>query len=496
MRVSAEVDERTLREIYLPGLRARRHRGAPGDGDGRLQPDQRRPGRREPVAAHDLLREEWGFTGVVVSDWGGVADPVASLEPVWTWRCRAPGAGAPGGSSTPSRPASSTRPWSTRPSTRVLALHRAWRVEPADGPSTPTRTTRWPASWPPECAVLLRNDGHPAADRRRPRRRRRRVRPHAPLPGRRQLARQRRARVDFPLDALRALAAGAGAEVTFAPGFPLDGIRRRGGLRGDAVAAARAADVAVVFAGLAETDESEGFDRTTLDLPAAQVELIRAVAAAAPRTVVVLSHGGVVSLEGWHDDVDAILEGFLLGQAGGSALADLLVRRRQPLGPAGRDHPGAAGRHRQLRQLPRRAGRTSATARASWSATAGTRPSASRPATRSATGSPTPPSPPPTSPSRSPASDTARATVTVTNTGDRAGAHVVQVYVATGEGPVRRPVRELRAFTKVHLAAGRVAHRGPGPGPARVRLLGRRSSPAGSSLRAPTPSRSATTPPP
>ncbi len=62
------------------------------------------------------------------------------------------------------------------------------------------------------------------------------------------------------------------------------------------------------------------------------MELIRAVAAVSPRTVVVLSSGGVVSLEGWHDDVDAVLAGFLLGQAGGSALADLLTGAVDPSG--------------------------------------------------------------------------------------------------------------------------------------------------------------------
>ena len=72
----------------------------------------------------------------------------------------------------------------------------------------------------------------------------------------------------------------------------------------------------VIFAGLGEKEESEGYDRDTLDLPAQQVAVIREVAAISARTVVVLSNGGVVSLEGWHDDVDAILEGWLLGQAG------------------------------------------------------------------------------------------------------------------------------------------------------------------------------------
>lgn len=70
-------------------------------------------------------------------------------------------------------------------------------------------------------------------------------------------------------------------------------------------------------------DQSEGFDRTHIDLPADYVALIEAVAARAPRTVAVLSNGGVVTLEPWHDSVDAIVEGWALGQAVGGALADV-----------------------------------------------------------------------------------------------------------------------------------------------------------------------------
>jgi beta-glucosidase len=139
-------------------------------------------------------------------------------------------------------------------------------------------------------------------------------------------------RVDAALDAIRALAAGHGRSVGFAPGFTVGGDGDPAALRQEAVAAARQAEVTVVFAGLGEREESEGFDRETLGLPAAQVDLIRAVAAASPRTVVVLSHGGVVSLEGWHDDVDAILDGFLPGQAGGPAVADLLFGVANPSG--------------------------------------------------------------------------------------------------------------------------------------------------------------------
>ncbi|MDW6057564.1 glycoside hydrolase family 3 C-terminal domain-containing protein [Streptomyces sp. FXJ1.4098] len=86
----------------------------------------------------------------------------------------------------------------------------------------------------------------------------------------------------------------------------------------------------MVFVGL--RGETEGSDREYLDLPADQVELVRAVAAVAACTVVVLSAGGVVSLEGWHDDVDAIVAGWLLGQASGGALADVLSGAVNPSG--------------------------------------------------------------------------------------------------------------------------------------------------------------------
>ncbi len=213
---------------------------------------------------------------------------------------------------------------------------------------------------------------------------------------------------------------------------------------------ARTVDVAVVFAGLSEADESEGFDRTDLALPPAQVDLIQAVAATARRTVVVLSNGGVVSLEGWHDDVDAILEGFLLGQAGGSALAELLFGVANPSGRLAETIPVRLADTASYVNFPGEQGhvrygegvmvgyRWHETVRVAARYPFGHGLSYTTFETTDLTVEVTD-------------DDTARAMVTVTNTGDRAGADVVQVYVSTTAGPVRRPVRELRAFTKVHL---------------------------------------------
>jgi beta-glucosidase len=98
-----------------------------------------------------------------------------------------------------------------------------------------------------------------------------------------------------------------------------------------AVEAARAADVAVVVAGLGEEHESEGYDRSSLDLPQEQRELIAAVAAANPSTVVVLSAGAPVSLD-WAERVAAVLLVWYAGQELGAALADVLMGQAEPGG--------------------------------------------------------------------------------------------------------------------------------------------------------------------
>jgi beta-glucosidase len=179
------------------------------------------------------------------------------------------------------------------------------------------------------------------------------------------------------------------------------------------------------------------------------------VAAAAPRTVVVLSHGGIVSLEGWHDEVDAILDGLLLGQAGGGALADLLFGVENPSGhlaetiplrlrhtPAYLNFPGEQGhvrygegvmvgyRHYVSVDAPVRYpfghGLSYTTFETSDF----------------------------TVRVRDAAHPLVDVELTVTNTGRRPGRHLVQLYVATQAGPVRRPARELRAFTQVELEPG------------------------------------------
>jgi beta-glucosidase len=99
----------------------------------------------------------------------------------------------------------------------------------------------------------------------------------------------------------------------------------------EAVEAARNSDVAVVVVGSAELTESEGFDRTSLRLPGRQDDLVRQVAAASPRTVVVINSGMPVLMP-WASDVAAIIQAWLPGQAMGEALADVLFGDAEPGG--------------------------------------------------------------------------------------------------------------------------------------------------------------------
>lgn len=231
-----------------------------------------------------VLRDEWGFEGAVVSDWGAVSDRVAALEAGLDLEMPGSGGVTDAEIMAAVQRGELDEAVVDRSVQRVLALTA--RVTPATG----TPETRVAVIG--EFAVEARFQGGGSSH----------VNP---------------TRVDTVLDAIRAL----GTSVSHARG-----------LDDDAVEIAREADVTVVFAGLKEIDESEGYDRDTIALPDEQIDLIRRVAAVSARTVVVLSHGGVVSLEGWHDDVDAILDGWLLGQAGGSALADLLYGIANPSG--------------------------------------------------------------------------------------------------------------------------------------------------------------------
>ncbi|TDC98470.1 beta-glucosidase [Actinomadura sp. 7K507] len=450
-RISADVDERTLREIYLAAFERVVREARPAT----VMSSYNRVNGVHACENHwlltEVLRDDWGFTGAVISDWGSVGDRAASLAAGLDLSMPGPDDAGDAEIVAAVRAGDLEPEAVDRAAARVAALVR--RAAPATGDVDLDAHHELAVELAAESAVLLRNE--------------RDVLPLAAVSSIAVIgefaARARfqgggsgnvkATRVDEALDAMAARAAERDATVRYSPGFSPDGDGDPVALREDAVRAARAAEVAVVFAGLPEKEEWEGTDRTSLDLPAEQVDLIRAVAAAARRTVVVLSNGAVVSLEGWHDEVDAIVEGWLLGQGGGRAIADILFGVVSPSGHLAESIPLRLQDHPSFMNFPGEQGhvrygegvlvgyRYFETAEVPVRYPFGHGLSYTSFETRdlrvSATGT-----------------DTADASVTVTNTGARAGRHVVQLYVATGAGPVRRPARELRAFSKVALQPG------------------------------------------
>ena len=130
-----------------------------------------------------------------------------------------------------------------------------------------------------------------------------------------------------------------GIKADFAPGFTLDLEPADPALGSEAVETAKNADVVLMFLGLPEAAESEGFDRDALDMPAKQITLLEQVAAANQNVVVVLSNGSVITVAPWAKNAKGILESWLLGQSGGPALADVIFGQVSPSGKLAQSIP-------------------------------------------------------------------------------------------------------------------------------------------------------------
>lgn len=468
LRVSADVDIRPLREIYLRGFQRVVMTASPWTVMCSYNRINGVYASENPWLLTDVLRGEWGFEGVVVSDWGAVNDRVAGVAAGLDLEMPS------SGGRTDAEIVAAVNDGSLAEAVLDTAVDRllqlADRATAGRALSAPPGEARYEVDAHHALArevagrsiVLLRNEGQVlplAADAEA-----------GTIAVIGEFARTPRyqgagssqinpTRLDIALDELRALAGGRAVE--FAPGFTTTAddaaAADAAALSAEAVALAAASDVAVLFLGLPGEEESEGFDREHLELPAAQTDLLDAVLAVTSKVVVVLSNGGVVRVSGWADRVSAIVEGWLLGQAGGGAIADVLFGLVNPSGRLAEtiplrledtssfaDFPGEFGharygdglfvgyrhfdRHDLAVSYPFGHGlsyTTFAYADASVAPVAG-----------------------------SDASGDLEVRVTVTNTGAVAGREVVQVYAAVEGSQVVRPDRELKGFASVALEPG------------------------------------------
>ncbi|MFB7883527.1 glycoside hydrolase family 3 C-terminal domain-containing protein [Microbacterium sp. NPDC056057] len=454
MRSSSDVDPRPLREIYLRGFQRVVEDAQPWTVMCSYNRINGVYASEDPWLLTQVLRDEWGFEGLVVSDWGAVNERVPGLAAGMDLEMPS------SNGVTDAQIVAAVQDGSLDESVvdvaagRVLDLVRK-ATEGAGAVAGPLDVDAHHAlarEAAGRSIVLLKNDGGvlPLAK-------------DAKLAVIGEFAEKPRyqgagssminpTRLDTALDGIRALAAG---DVAYAQGFSnaLEvSEEEASALRDEAVAAASVAEVAVLFLGLPARLESEGYDRDDIDLPAAQLELVDAVLAANPNTVVVLSNGGVVALP-FADRVPAILEGWLLGQAGGGATADVLFGEVNPSAkltetiparledtPAFLDFPGEFSHTRYgeglfvgYRWYDARRLEVAFPFGHGLSYTSFSYADAA---------------------AQVDANGDVEVTVAVTNTGDLAGREVVQVYTSLSGSSVQRAPRELKAFASVALEPG------------------------------------------
>ena len=483
MRVDAVVDPRTLHEIYLRAFEIVVRTAAPWTVMAAYNKINGLHAAENPWLLGIVLRGTWGFEGAVMSDWGAVTNRAAALAAGLDLEMPSSGglgareiaAGLDAGMVTEEQINAAAG--------RILALVDRAAAQPAGGTGTVGEadsagagggdTAVYAASHDlarraaAASMVLLKNDGGllPLA-----------AGGTVAVIG--ELARTPRyqgsgsSRVNpvhlvSPLEALQQEL----PDLLFEPGYSLPGSSASEStgtqpgagptdLIETAAAAAAAAGTAVVFLGLPDDAESEGYDRTTLDLPDSQLELLTAVVEANPRTAVVLFNGGVVTTA-WAHEVPALLEAWLPGEAGGSAVADVLLGRTDPGGrlaetiplrledtAAYSNYPGENGTVRYGEGVlvgyrwydTRRIGVAFPFGHGLSYTSFGYTDLEVR-----STGLGT--------------DQVVDVELTVTNTGSRSGSEVVQLYMGApdNDGAQQRPVRplrELRGFEKVQLDPG------------------------------------------
>jgi len=450
--IDAVVDERTLREIYLPAFERAVKRAKPWTVMCAYNKLNGAYCSEHYTLLTEILKQEWGFEGLVVSDWGAVHDRVQALRAGLDLEMPGPKPRRTQAVIDAVRAGELDAAVLDEAVRRVLTIALRAAATPKGAAFDVDAHHRLARKIAAEGMVLLKNDG--ILPLQKPQRiaviGRAAQSPHFQGGGSSHI---NPTRVDAPFTELQ-LRAG-GATLTYSEGYPA-GEEFQQNLIDEAVAAARAAEVALIFVALPAYKESEGYDRTDLDLTAHQVALIKAVSAAQPRTVVILHTSSAVAMTAWIDGVAAVLQAWLMGQAGGGAVADILYGVINPSGklaetfplrledtPAYINFPGENGQVRYGEGLyigyryydAKRAPVLFPFGYGlSYTTFAYSNATASATTFRDVDG--------------------VTVSVDVTNTGAVAGKEIVQVYVHDRQCKFARPPKELKGFAKVELQPG------------------------------------------
>jgi beta-glucosidase len=465
LRVSADVDERPLRELYLAAFERVVRTAQPWTVMCSYNRINGTYASQDPWLLTEVLRDEWGFDGLVMSDWGAVDDPTKALPAGLDLEMPSTGGASARKIAAAVETGSVDEGALDTAITRLLGLvEKALPGVEADDEADLDAHHVLARAAAAECVVLLENDGVlPLSPDLK----------HIAVIG--AFARTPRfqgagsskvnpTRVDDALTALRAAVADD-VTIDFAPGFGVDDPDADAeALLEEAVAKAGFAHATILFLGLPPSYESEGYDRTHIDLPAEQIAVLEAVAAATEDLVVVLANGSVVAVEAWRHRPRALVEGWLGGQAGGSAVVDVLLGAVNPSGRLAETVPVRLKDTAAYRNFPGedrhvRYGEGLFIGYRHHDAIDGP---VSYPfghglsyTTFEHEGLQVLPLDPAVEPSPGwRGAPRLEVSVTVTNTGTLAGKEVVQLYVGALPSRPSQPVRELKDFAKVHLEPG------------------------------------------
>ena len=450
MSSSADVDERTLREIYFPAFETAVKQEQPWTVMCSYNRINGVFASENPWLLTEVLRGEWGFEGYVMSDWGAVSDRVAGVKAGLDLEMPASGGFNDRKIVEAVRSGKLDEAVVDQAVERILNI--VYRFVEHAKPETPWDKDAQhllAAEVAADCMVLLKNE-------------------EGILPLSREdeiafigeFAEKPRFQGGGSshincFKTTSALEAAEGLKIRYARGYSVADDCATDEMIREAVEAARSARVAVVFAGLPDVYESEGYDRTHMRMPDCQNRLIEAVAAANPNTVVVLYNGSPVEMP-WIGSVKAVLEAYLGGQAVGLATVRILFGEVNPSGKLPESFPkklsdnpsylfyggeGDTAEYREgifvgYRYYDRKEtellfpfGHGLSYTSFDFSDLRLSR-------------------------KRITDQESLTATVRVTNTGKRAGKTVVQLYVGDCESSVFRPVRELKGFEKIFLEPG------------------------------------------
>lgn len=447
MSCSSEVDERTLREIYLAAFETAIKEAKPDT----VMCSYNRINGEFASENHwlltEVLRDEWGFDGYVMSDWGAVNDRVKGLKAGLELEMPASGGTTDKEIVEAVKNGELDEAVLDRAVERILNIVFKFVDNRQEGKFDKEEDHKLAAKIEAESMVLLKNEG---------------VLP-LPTQGKKiafigKFAEAPRFqgggsshinsfKITGALEAVKEV-----AQVTYAQGYDIKEDVIDQDMLNQAVETAKEADVAVIFAGLPDAFESEGYDRSHMRMPQCQNTLISEIAKVQENVVVVLHNGSPVEMP-WADEVKGILEAYLGGQAVGQAEVDVLFGKANPCGklaetipykladnPSYLNFPGdgqtvaynegvfVGYRYYDTKEMPVRYpfgyGLSYTTFEYSDLQL---------------------------SADKIKDTDTLKVTLKVKNTGDRAGKEIVQLYVADKTGAACRPVKELKNFVKVEL---------------------------------------------